>query len=163
VTVIKINAITVPEDSGDELARRFASSACGYATARYNAKSGPGRFEDSAPYVRYDGWRNLFVKSAIGGAYRTSRLRGDTAVFTSPKATSVSWLTHLGPNQGRARVSVDGQFKGVFDLYSASSQARTYAFAGLAWKAHTVKVTVLGTKNTSSRGAWVALDGFEVR
>jgi heme-degrading monooxygenase HmoA len=27
VTVIKINAITVPEDSGDELARRFAARA----------------------------------------------------------------------------------------------------------------------------------------
>ena len=27
MTVIKINAITVPEDSGDELARRFAARA----------------------------------------------------------------------------------------------------------------------------------------
>jgi hypothetical protein len=73
----------------------------------------------------------------------------------------VSWLTHLGPNQGRARLTIDGHRKGTFDLYRSTASAHAFTFSGLARRHHTVKVTVLGRKDASSRGAWVVVDGFQ--
>jgi len=140
-----------------------ASGRCGYSTARYNTGPGPGTFQDRQPALRYDGWRSFFHETAVGSAYRASHARGDTATFTTPKATSVTWLTHRGPNQGKARVNIDGHRKGRFNLYSPTPSARSVSFDGLARRAHTVKVTVLGRRVASSTGTWVAMDGFEVR
>jgi len=136
------------------------SASCGYSTARYNTGPGPGRLQDSDSSLRYDGWRGFFVKTAVGGAYRASNMTGDAATFTTPRVTSVSWLTHQGPSQGKARLIIDGHFKATFNLYSPTRSARTITFDGLARQAHTVKVKVLGRKGPASKGTWVAVDGF---
>jgi len=140
-----------------------STGMCGYSTARYNTGPGPGTFQDRQPSLRYNGWRNFFHKTAIGSAYRASNVRGDTATFTTPAATSIAWLTHRGPSQGKAKVTVDGHRKGTFNLYGATESARSITFNGLARKAHTIKVTVLGRKDASSKGTWVAVDGFKVK
>jgi hypothetical protein len=137
-----------------------SGTQCGYSTARYNTGPGPGTFQDPEPSVRYNGWRNFFAETAIGSAYRASHVRGDTASFTTRKATSVTWLTHRGPNQGKARVTIDGHRLGTFNLYNRTPSAHSVTFQGLARRAHTVKVRVLGRKGASSRGTWVAVDGF---
>jgi PQQ-like domain len=139
------------------------SDTCGYSTAGYNIGPGPGRVQDADHPVRYNGWRTVFHKTAVGGAYRASQVGGATATFRTPKVRSVKWLTHLGPDQGKARVFIDGRPKGTFNLYDPTAGARSFTFDGLARRAHTVKVKVLGTKATASTGTWVAVDGFEVR
>jgi hypothetical protein len=140
-----------------------STSACGYSTARYNTGPGPGRFQDPEPSLRYNGWRSFFAKTAVGGAYRASHVRGETATFRTPEVTSVTWLTHRGPYQGKASVTIDGRYKGRFNLYRSTASARSFTFSRLARRAHTVKVKVLGRKDASSKGTWVAVDGFKVK
>jgi WD40 repeat protein len=137
-------------------------SACGYSTAAYNTGTGPGTSQDRDPSLRYNGWRNFFHKTALGGAYRASYVRGDSATYRTARTRSVVWRTHLGPNQGKAKVVIDGHSKGTFDLYSPTAAARSFTFKGLAATAHTVEIEVLGTKRASSKAKWVAVDGFKV-
>ena len=134
--------------------------ACGYSTTRFNTRAGPGTFQDGQTAVHYDGWRGVFDKDALGGAYRTSRTAGESATFTTPKVSAFTWRSREGPRQGRARIIVDGRSRGTVDLYSPTPGSRSVSFTGLARTAHTVEVRVLGTKAAASTGMWVALDAF---
>ncbi len=136
---------------------------CGYSTSRFNAGSGPGTVQESDPAVRYQRWSGFFHKTAVGGAYRASNASGDSATFVTPAVRRFSWLTHVGPDQGRARVVVDGRSAGSFNLYSPTAGARSIDFDRLAHRAHTVRVRVLGRKASASTGTWVAVDGFGYR
>lgn len=138
-------------------------SACGYSTAAYNTGPGPGTSQERDPSVTYDGWRNFFHKKALGGAYRASNIRGDTVRYRTPKTTSVVWLTHAGPDQGKAIVRIDGRARRTVDLYSPRVSARSVTFTGLSRTAHTIEVEVLRKKNAASTGTWVGVDGFMVR
>ena len=140
-----------------------SGTECGYSTARYNTGPGAGTFQDYDPALRYNGWSTVFENDAVGGAYRASHQAGDTATFTTPKSASLTWLTHEGPDQGLARVTIDGRPRGVYDLYAATPARRSIAFEGLEKARHTVRVKVLGRKSADSTGAWVALDGFKVK
>jgi hypothetical protein len=157
------SSATAARTSRQPRAASGCSSQCGYSTAAYNRGPGPGKSEDTAASPRYNGWRTFFDKTAFGGSYRASPARGATASYTTRKAGSLFWLTHRGPNQGRAKIFIDGHSRGTFDLYSPTTSARSVAFRGLPRTPHVVKVKVLGTKRASSKGTWVALDGFEVK
>jgi len=137
-------------------------TACGYATVGVNTGPGPGRFQDDTPFVRYDGWKTFFDKRAVGAAYRGSETKGGTASFVTPKTTSITWQTRRGPNQGRARVIIDGRKLGVVDLYDEATAAATFTFDELQRRRHHVEVRVLGQHNPSSTGRWVAIDGFKL-
>jgi WD40 repeat protein len=140
--------------------RASCSDRCGYATRRANTGDGRGKREDDAVSVTYDGWRGHYDARASGGSYRASRVRGDTAVFTTPAAASVTWLTLQGPDQGRARLVVDGRAR-VVDLSSPTRSARAITLKGLKKKPHTIKVTVLGRQGVVVDGfAYNAADGI---
>jgi len=141
-------------------AAQSCSGQCGYATARFNTGPGAGKIEESATSTTYDGWRGFYDKTAVSGVYRASRQAGATVRFRTPKATSVSWLTHLGPDQGEARVFLDGHDQGVVDLYAATPSAHRFTFDGLAKVEHRLKVKVLGRATATSSGSWVGVDGF---
>jgi hypothetical protein len=112
--------------------------------------------------VSYNGWSGAVDAAANGGAYRVSHTKDDTSTWKSPVATSLSWIARIGPNRGRANVTIDGVNKGNVDLYSAAPASLTKTYAGLARTAHTIVIKVLGTKNASSSGTDVALDAFVV-
>jgi hypothetical protein len=128
--------------------------------AAYNAHAGPGISQDRDPSPNYDGWSTIFDRSAMGGAYRASRVAGETATFTTPRTRKVVWTTHVGRQDGRARVLIDGHPKGTFDLYAAAGGARKFTFANLPLKRHSLTIEVLGTKDAASSGRWVAVDAF---
>jgi Bacterial Ig domain len=67
-------------------------------------------------------------------------------------------------SRGRLSVSIDGGAATKVDLFNATQQARRIVFSrnGLAAGSHTVVVRVLGTRNASSRGTRVDVDGFVV-
>lgn len=175
-------AATYPDNAGSALAvsgdgssvylaGTFASAAstergkactdrCGYSATRFNTRAGPAAFQDPETALAYDGWRGVFDKDAVGGAYRASRTAGAKATFRTPTSRSVTWLTRQGPDQGRARVLVDGHSKGVFDLYAHTAGPHAFTFDGLAKKVHTITVRVLGRKDSASRSTAVAVDGF---
>jgi DNA-binding beta-propeller fold protein YncE len=136
---------------------------CGYSVSRVNTRPGPGAVQDADTSMRYDGWRGVFEETAVGGAYRTSSDAGATATFRTPPAKALTWLTRRGPNQGKARISIDGRSRGVVNLYAATPSPHAVSFDGLERRAHVVEVQVLGKKSTSSRGTWVAVDGFEFK
>jgi sugar lactone lactonase YvrE len=161
-SVYLAGTFTASTSTSGAAAKRCAST-CGYSIAGYNTSRGPGTFEDPDQALRYNGWRTFFAKTALGGAFRASQARGDTAAFRTPRVRSVGWLTHEGPNQGKAKISIDGHAKGVFDLYAPSAGPRRITFSGLAHRRHTVKVEVLGRKRAASRASWVGVDGFRVQ
>lgn len=69
----------------------------------------------------------------------------------------------MGPDRGMASVSVDGGPAQTVDLYSATPQPAT-----MVWQAtnlgninpHTIKVTVLSTRNAATTGNKVDIDAY---
>ena len=118
--------------------------------------------KDNDPAVAYNGWLGVTDNAANGGFYRMSNVTNAKATWKSPAATSISWVTRTGPDQGKASVTIDGVNKGTVDLYSASPSPLSRSYSGLANKVHTVVINVLHTKNTSSSGFNVRLDAFVV-
>jgi hypothetical protein len=130
--------------------------------AQFTAAGGPGctgTITENATCVAYNGWSGVTDANASGGAYRTSSTKSDKATWKSPVATSVVWRTYMGPDQGKAKVTIDGAAQ-TFDMYAASPTWTTKTFSGLPNKAHTVIVTALGTKRTAATGTNVRLDAL---
>jgi hypothetical protein len=75
----------------------------------------------------------------------------------------VKWIGYKDSAAGIAKVYVDGTLVQQVDLYSTTAQAKTviYSNTGLAAGTHTLTVEVTGTKNPSSRSAWVWVDAFD--
>jgi predicted outer membrane repeat protein len=119
--------------------------------------------ENDHPSVQYDGWLGVQSANASGGSYRISKKINDKVTYKFT-GTSVRWVTLKGPDQGKAQVTIDGVSRGTFDLYSPTVQWQFVpkTFSGLANKAHTLVVKVLGTKNAKSKGVNVAVDAFIV-
>lgn len=106
-------------------------------------------------------WPKVASSTAIGGSYVSERTAGATASFTF-SGGSVALLTRRGPKEGKAVVSVGAVSKTV-DLYAATPNNRfKVAFTGLGAGPHTLKVKVLGTRNTKSTGTSVAVDAVAV-
>ncbi|MDP9386901.1 MAG: Ig-like domain-containing protein [Actinomycetota bacterium] len=101
-------------------------------------------------------------KKAYGGSYVTERLAGASASYAF-SGTAVTWYTLTGPNQGTARVAIDGVDQGSFDLYAKRATYKVArSFSGLAAGAHTITVTVTGQKAPASTDTLVAVDAFAV-
>jgi hypothetical protein len=70
-----------------------------------------------------------------------------TLVF---RGTGVTWNTLVGPNEGKVAVRVDGALITTQDLYAAGSAYQDFTYAGLTDTFHTLRITVLGTKQPAS-------------
>ena len=106
-------------------------------------------------------WQKVSSADALGGSYTQEHLAGATASYTF-SGTGVTWYTKIGPDQGRAQVSIDGVSKGTFDLYwTRAHYQMPRSFAGLTSGSHTITITVAG-KNAASSNALVSVDGFAV-
>ena len=108
-------------------------------------------------------WSTHSVSGALGGSTRRSRTAGATASLTFT-GTQVDWVATRGSDRGRAEVFIDGISRGVIDLYASSTQSRRAVFSakGLAAGRHTIRIKVLGTKQSSATTAYVDVDGFIV-
>ncbi len=127
--------------------------------------SGPTatHFEEGDPSVQYDGWEGIVDTKASGGSFRAGNVPGDTATFafTGP---SVKWVYRTGPDEGYARVTIDGINRGTVDLYSANpkySVARQFN-AVSSGGTHNLKIQVLGSKDQVSSDTKVVVDAFVV-
>jgi len=86
-----------------------------------------------------------------------------TATLTvSFRGTGITWNALLGPNDGRAKVVIDGVTVATEDLYAAVASHADFTFGGLADTSHTVKITVLGTKQAASTDTAVTLHQITV-
>ena len=129
-------------------------------SASFDASSPAVTLPDAHPAVAYGGWRGVVDLAASDGAYRVSSVKNEKATWTSPSATSITWIARTGPDRGIAGVTIDGTSKGVVDLYATSPGTASTVFSGLRSARHTVVIKVLGTKRAASKGTSVTLDAF---
>jgi plastocyanin len=124
---------------------------------------GSSTTEESAITVTFDRWVGATATYASGGTYRYNGASGGTASLTFT-GTRVDWITSTGPAYGIAAVSIDGVGQGTVDLYSSSLTWHVFeSYYGLASGTHTIAVTALGSRDTSSTGTRVVVDEFLVR
>jgi len=96
------------------------------------------------------------------GDYAFTGLKNATASLTF-RGSGVDWTALVGPNNGRAKVVIDGVVvNSKLDLWAPGYAYQTFAFNGLVDTVHTVVITCLGTKQTASSGTIVTLKALTV-
>ena len=143
-----------------------ATSGAHIVVDAFDVTAGAGiatRFEDTDPAVSYTGaWAHGTDPRASSGTYAEAQTAGATGTF-SFTGTGVRWNGLLNTNNGIARVSVDGVFKGEVDTYAPSFQlAVVFASDVLPRGAHTLTIEVTGSRNPASTDTWVLIDAFDV-
>jgi hypothetical protein len=93
------------------------------------------------------------------GEYAFSATKGATVSFRS-RGTGVSWTALTGPNDGKARVTIDGVVVGTQDLYRPDYGYTTFTYDGFFDTFHTIVVTHLGTKNSHSTDTVISVQSF---
>jgi uncharacterized repeat protein (TIGR01451 family) len=122
-------------------------------------------YQEDSTQVDYDSWQSVADASASSGSYRTSSVSGQTLSFRAPSAsTSLTFSTYRGPDQGRARLSIDGsKVVTSIDLYAPAAMAgwTSYTFTAPASTTYTtLVVSVQGLKNAASTNTLVRIDGL---
>lgn len=75
--------------------------------------------------VQYDGWYGGEDAEAYGGGFRAAEAAGEWIAYrTTQPADYVTLLVCRGPDQGLAYPLIDGQFRGVLDLYAPASSCQ---------------------------------------
>ncbi len=118
--------------------------------------------QDNTTKIQYNGWRGVNDSNASGNSYRVSNLTNDKIKFRFA-GNALRWVTYRGPDQGIARVYIDGKLKETVDLYNAAPQFQfVQEFKKLGKGNHLVLIRVSGTKNANSANTSVVVDAFEV-
>jgi hypothetical protein len=111
--------------------------------------------------ARYE-WQVVKDANAAGGTYTRDHLAGAAATYTFA-GTAITWYTITGPDQGAARVLIDGQLVATLDQYDATtSHGVPRTFAGLAPGAHTITIEATGQAKQGATDAFVSIDAFRV-
>jgi GH25 family lysozyme M1 (1,4-beta-N-acetylmuramidase) len=119
----------------------------------------PTEVEEDSPAISY-AWRRVSNAGAKGGSYAVEHRAGATASFAFAGG-SVTLFTAVGPNRGKARVSIDGSAKGTFDQYAARPAfGVTRSFDGLGPGEHSITVRVLGRARGRATDTQVVADAF---
>ena len=107
-------------------------------------------------------WGIVERGSASGGSLGSSDLARSSAEVTF-RGTGIDWYTAQGPDQGRAKIYVDGLLVRTFDNYAASPAfGVARSIAGLADGVHTLRIVVLATARPAATGALVSVDRFSI-
>jgi GH25 family lysozyme M1 (1,4-beta-N-acetylmuramidase) len=119
----------------------------------------PTEVEEDSPAISY-AWRTASKARAKGGRYAVEHRAGATASFAFAGG-SVTWYTAVGPDRGKAAVSIDGVRRGTFDAYAARADFGVQrAFDGLGPGSHTITIRVLGRARASATDTQVVVDAF---
>jgi len=113
------------------------------------------------------GWTVAPVPGAYGGSVHFATKPGANATLNSLTWTVVgngAWVSTLGPDRGKATVTVDGGPPTIIDLYAPTQQPAqvVWTLGNLGPGTHTVVVTVQGAQNPASTGSRVDVDAFVV-
>jgi hypothetical protein len=96
------------------------------------------------------------------GSYTYTGSKGASITLTF-RGTGVVWSALTGPNDGRAKVAIDGFAVRTEDLYASGFGATDYTFKGLANQLHKLVITALGTHDSSSTSDIVTYLGLTVQ
>ena len=125
---------------------------------------GPGIYDDRDAQIIYNGsWGSNLVSGRYNGTQTFSNTPGSTASFTFT-GTQVTYLYEAQSNMGQAQVTIDGTVvtADVDEFAALGQQQRKSTYLGLTNGTHTITVTVLGTPDAQSSGAYVIVDAFIV-
>jgi hypothetical protein len=107
-------------------------------------------------------WSAGSHSSASGGAFLASGTAGSTLTlaFTGTGVTVIGTVDNCS---GNAEITVDGVSQ-IVNFYRTSGgwQQVAYRLTNLPRALHTIRVRVMGTKDSASCGAWIYVDAFEV-
>lgn len=137
------------------------TDAAGAAVPTTSKSFRASRIEQETSVRATDTWGSVSAPSAFGASFTRERLAGAKATYRFT-GTSITWYTVTGPDQGTAKVYIDGRLKKTVNNYSS---ARNYkvarGFSGLTSKAHTILIKPTGQRG-SSRGtsSYVSVDAF---
>jgi hypothetical protein len=140
------------------------SSSSGSAPSTNQGTPLTFRVEQDGAGITYTGaWLLNTLASHSGGTAVLAVDAGARATFAF-HGTGVSWIAYRDAWSGIARVYMDGALKGSIDTYSSAdiAQSSMYTVSGLASGNHVLVIEVTSQKNTSSGGAWVWVDAFDV-
>jgi Tfp pilus assembly protein PilV len=122
-------------------------------------------FDDTNPAIALAGTWSLVTgqRGDYNGTETTSSTANSTATV-SFTGTSIQWIGTTGRGYGNATVSIDGGAATTVDTYSSSTQRQQliYTKTGLSNGAHTIKITALGTHDSSSNGSLISIDALNV-
>ncbi|MBK8989256.1 MAG: VCBS repeat-containing protein, partial [Chloroflexi bacterium] len=135
--------------------------------------SGVTRYEEDHPALRYNdapypqtaqSWSrisSIFSNRASDGQYIYSATAGDTISFDFVGSwVGVGFATDR--LSGQAEIAIDGNLVAEIDLYSREDDTSSYYFDQLGAGAHTITITVLGTRHPNATGSRIHLDFFDV-
>jgi hypothetical protein len=128
------------------------------------APSPSGRVEENNPALVFTGhWYSRFNPAYSGGGSALSMDAGSRLSITF-NGTGIDWVAYRDEWSGIARVYLDGDLKTTIDNYLSPPQTGVvpYSIGGLASGTHTLIIESTGTKNSSSQGAWIWVDAFDV-
>jgi hypothetical protein len=121
------------------------------------------RYQQTDSRLGYLGtWHTVWMNGASAGAYRFTNTAGSgvTVVFNG---TFLSWLAKKSPTYGRARVILDGQDRGLVDLYDPATRfGEVWNTGPLAAGTHTVQILWTGEKNDASSDTNVSVDAVDI-
>ena len=117
--------------------------------------------ENGDPAIGYGGWVAVNNPNSLAGHVRESSVKGDTITYSFSGAT-FSWYTEYGPDEGEAKVTLDGTQRWTVNLYAAASVLQPASFGAPASGRHRVVIKVLGKHSASSIGNLVVLNGLSV-
>jgi hypothetical protein len=110
------------------------------------------------------GWSGINLASAFGGSFQESTTAGATAnPANAAPASSLAWVSTLGPDRGKAQVKIDGQIVATVDLYALTQSTAqvVWAYNGLAvGGTHTIQIVSTGTRNIAASAAKVDYDAI---
>jgi hypothetical protein len=120
----------------------------------------PALFTEGTSHATYHGtWSRSASTAYLGGAARISTHSGaDVTIAATGRA--IAWVGSTGPKMGKAKVYVDGVYRSVVDLYSATNMHRRVVLR-YSWSTigpHTIKVVSSGTKSRPR----IVVDGVAV-
>jgi len=160
------NGITSPSVRSVAISPNYANDSTVFAgtyggsVVSYTVKT---HFEENDPAISYAGtWNNYTCTSCSSGALKYSRKTNARATFPF-NGTGIKWIVLKAKMLGKAKVYIDGRYKGMVDLYSPTARYRiALQKTGLTPGDHTITIVVSGQKNPSSTGYYVDIDAFEV-
>ncbi|HZX48573.1 MAG TPA: carboxypeptidase-like regulatory domain-containing protein [Nitrospirota bacterium] len=120
-------------------------------------------FEENDPAITYTGtWNFLACNPCNNGILKYSGQTGAKAEF-SFYGTGIKWHTAKAPSLGKAKISFNGVYKGMVDLYSpVVKYPLVLGGSGLPPGNYTLTIEVSGQKNRRSTGYHTLIDAFEV-
>jgi hypothetical protein len=109
-------------------------------------------------------WSGVNLTGAFNGSVQESSTAGAVAQpQNAAPATSLAWVSTMGPDRGKAIVSIDGQQVATVDLYSPTQTTSqvVWAINGLAPGVnHNIQVQATNTRNAAASAAKVDYDAI---